>query len=212
MAGNCPPFINTVTAWNKSTYSNSTTGKGRKAMEHKDEQDQTGMSAENADGNVEQIREILFGGQMRDYERRFAALEERLTRNVEQISQNFENRLEQLDAFAKQELEKFSELLQQERAVREQGNEQGAKELRDMSQRAESQYAELQERLGGEANELRQRLQDNIEELSSVIHNTEKQLSEGFVAETKKVADTSVRRDDLAALLSDIANRLTKDQ
>ena len=170
------------------------------------------MSAENADGNVEQIREILFGGQMRDYERRFAALEERLTRNVEQISQNFENRLEQLDAFAKREFEKFSELLQQERAVREQGNEQGAKELHDMSQRAESQYAELQERLGGEANDLRQRLQDNIEELSSVIHNTEKQLSEGFAAETKKVADTSVRRDDLAALLSDIASRLTKDQ
>ena len=181
-------------------------------MGHKDEQDQTDMSAENADGNVEQIREILFGGQMRDYERRFATLEERLTRNVEQISQSFENRLEQLDAFAKREFEKFSELMQQERSTREEGSEQGAKELHDLSQRAESQYAELQERLGGEANDLRQRLQDNIEELSSVIHNTEKQLSEGFAAETKKVADTSVRRDDLAALLSDIANRLTKDQ
>ena len=101
------------------------------------------MSAENADGNVEQIREILFGGQMRDYERRFATLEERLTRNVEQISQSFENRLEQLDAFAKREFEKFSELMQQERSTREEGSEQGAKELHDLSQRAESQYAEL---------------------------------------------------------------------
>ena len=110
-------------------------------MEHKDEQDQTDMSAENADGNVEQIREILFGGQMRDYERRFADLEERLTRNVEQISQRFENRLEQLDAFAKRELEKFSELMQQERSTREEGREQGVKELHDVSQRAESQYA-----------------------------------------------------------------------
>ncbi len=170
-------------------------------MEHKDEQDHTGMSPENADGNVEQIREILFGGQMRDYERRFADLEERLTRNVEQISQSFENRLEQLDDFAKRELEKFSALLEQERSAREQGSEQGAKELHDLSQRADTQFAEFQERL-----------RDNIEELSSVIHDTEKQLKESLAAEAKKVADMSVRREDLAALLNDLANRLTKNQ
>ena len=35
------------------------------------------------EGNVDQIRDILFGGQMRDYERRFEELEERMKRETE---------------------------------------------------------------------------------------------------------------------------------
>jgi len=181
-------------------------------MENKDEQDQSGMPAENADGNVEQIREILFGGQMRDYEERFASLEERLTRNVEQISQNFEKRLEQLDHFAKLEFGKFAELMEQERSAREQGREQSSRDLEEASQRAESRFAELQESLGNEANDLRQQLKDNIEELSSTIHDSEQLLSKSLAAETRKLADASVRRHDLAALLNDIAQRLKDDQ
>ena len=33
-------------------------------------------------GNVDKIREILFGGQMRAYDKRFSRLEERLTKEV----------------------------------------------------------------------------------------------------------------------------------
>jgi len=170
------------------------------------------MSADNADGNVEQIREILFGGQMRDYEQRFASLEERLTRNVEQISQNFENRLEKLDQFANQEFGKFSELIAQERAAREQSRDQGSRDLEEASRKAETRFAELQESLAKEANDLQQQLKDHIEELSSMIHDTEEQLSKSLAAETQKLTDSSVRRDDLAALLNDIAQRLTKGQ
>lgn len=32
-----------------------------------------------AGGNVDKIRDILFGGQMRDYDRRFARVEDRIT-------------------------------------------------------------------------------------------------------------------------------------
>ena len=60
------------------------------------------------EGNVDKIREILFGGQMRDYEQRFADLEDRLTRSVEQASRNLEKRLDRLDTYAKRELEKLA--------------------------------------------------------------------------------------------------------
>jgi hypothetical protein len=66
------------------------------------------MSSDNEDGNVDKIRDILFGGQMRDYERRFSDLEKRLTKNIELISTNFEKRMDRLNAFAKREVEKLT--------------------------------------------------------------------------------------------------------
>ena len=40
--------------------------------------------AENADrpGNVDKIRDILFGSQMRDYDKKFARIEERLLKET----------------------------------------------------------------------------------------------------------------------------------
>ncbi len=60
-------------------------------MAKKQTRNQGGLTTDNVDGNVDKIREILFGGQMRDYEQRFADLETRLTKNIELISSNFEN-------------------------------------------------------------------------------------------------------------------------
>ena len=55
-------------------------------MAKKQTRNQGGLTTDNVDGNVDKIREILFGGQMRDYEQRFADLETRLTKNIELIS------------------------------------------------------------------------------------------------------------------------------
>ena len=40
------------------------------------------QSIEASDDNVDKIRQILFGGQMRDYEDRFAELEARLAKTI----------------------------------------------------------------------------------------------------------------------------------
>ena len=41
------------------------------------------------EGNVDQIRDILFGGQMRDYDRRFDELDERSKREAERARAEF---------------------------------------------------------------------------------------------------------------------------
>ena len=54
------------------------------------------MSETPNDRNVDQIRDILFGGQMRDYERRFQELSERLDAEAARLRQDLEKRLRQL--------------------------------------------------------------------------------------------------------------------
>jgi len=180
-------------------------------MAKKQTQNQSGLSADNMDGNVDKIREILFGGQMRDYEQRFADLEKRLTKNIELISSNFEKRMDRLDSYAKREIEKLTEQVKDERKARREDGKQGSREFKELAQQVESWCAELEEQIGSETHDLRSLLQEQGEELSGIIHETHEQLSKNLAAETRNLADGKLAREDMAALLTEVALRLKKD-
>ncbi|MDH3616557.1 MAG: hypothetical protein OEQ90_08805 [Gammaproteobacteria bacterium] len=180
-------------------------------MAKKQTQNQAGLSADNVDGNVDKIREILFGGQMRDYEQRFADLETRLTKNIELISNNFEKRMDRLNTFAKREIEKLAEQVKEERKARRDDGRKGAREFKELAQQLESWCAELEEQIGSETQDLRGILQEQSEELSGMIHDTHEQLSKTLAVETRSLADGKLARDDMAALLTAVALRLKKD-
>ncbi len=180
-------------------------------MAKKQTRNQSALSDDNVDGNVDKIREILFGGQMRDYEQRFADLETRLTKNVELISSNFEKRMERLDTFARRELDKLAEQVKEERKARREEGKQGSKELKAVADQVETWCAELEEQIGGEAQELRGLLQEQSEELSGMIQDTHEQLSKNLTAEARNLEDGKLAREDLAALLTEVALRLKKD-
>ena len=54
-------------------------------------------------GNIDKVRDILFGGQMRDYDRRFQKLEERLLQETSELKDDVRKRLAALEQFMKQE-------------------------------------------------------------------------------------------------------------
>jgi archaellum component FlaC len=180
-------------------------------MAKKQTRNQPELSAENVDGNVDKIREILFGGQMRDYEERFSDLEGRLTKNIELISSNFEKRMDRLDTFAKREIDKLAEQVKEERKARRDDGKQDSKEFKELAQQVESWCAELEEQIGTETQELRGVLQEQGEELSGMINDTHEQLSKSLATETRNLADGKLAREDMAALLTEVALRLKKD-
>jgi len=49
--------------------------------------------------NVDKIRDILFGSQMRDYDKRFGRLEDRLIKDAESLREEMKKRFETLEAF-----------------------------------------------------------------------------------------------------------------
>lgn len=180
-------------------------------MAKKQTRNQGALATDNVDGNVDKIREILFGGQMRDYEQRFADLETRLAKNVEQISSGFEKRLDRLDIFARRELEKLAEQVKDERKARRDEGKQGSKELKELAQQLESWCAELEEQIGSETQQLRGLLSEQGEEMSGMISDTHDQLSKSLAAETRSLADGKLAHEDLATVLTELAARLKKD-
>ena len=67
-------------------------------MSASDESSTVAQVAEQHEGtNVEKIRDILFGSQMRDYEKRFQRLEERLTKDAEALREELKKRFDGLE-------------------------------------------------------------------------------------------------------------------
>ena len=180
-------------------------------MAKKQTQNPDALSADNVDGNVDKIREILFGGQMRDYEQRFADLETRLTKNIEHISSSFDKRLERLNTYAKREVEKLNEKLKDERKARRDDNKEGSQGLKELSVQVESWCAELEDQIGSEAHVLRALLQEQGDELSGVIRENHDLIAKSLATETQALGDSKLARDDMAALLTEVALRLKKD-
>lgn len=180
-------------------------------MAKKQSRKATEVDLENTDGNVDKIREILFGGQMRDYEQRFADLEDRLTRNIEVMSRNMEKRVDRLDAYAKRELEKLGDQFKEERQARRKDDKSSARELKDLANQVEAWCGELEEGLGEESQTLRRSLQEQSEELSGMISDVHEELSKSLSGETRNLADAKLAREDMADLLAEMALRLKKD-
>ena len=67
-----------------------------------------------ADRNVEQIRDILFGGQMRDYERRFQEMNQRIEGEFARLRADADKRLVALERRLDEQVEKLAKGLRQE--------------------------------------------------------------------------------------------------
>jgi hypothetical protein len=84
-------------------------------------------------GNIDKVRDILFGSIMRDYEQRFARLEEALRKESLDLRESTRRRLETLEAFVQQELIALETRLNTEGEEREQSRSSLAAELTSTS-------------------------------------------------------------------------------
>ena len=69
-------------------------------------------------GNLEKIRDILFGQQARDHERRFLALEQSLVKEASDLRAELTKRFDALEAYMQQEVAVLSGRLQHEQQTR----------------------------------------------------------------------------------------------
>src|SRR5271166_1295950 len=68
--------------------------------------------------NLDKVRDILFGSQMRDNERRFARLEERVLKESTEVREEGRKRLESLEAFVRKEVQSLVERVKNEQTQR----------------------------------------------------------------------------------------------
>lgn len=166
---------------------------------------------DDSQGNVDKIRDIIFGSNMRDYERRFAALEQRIVNDNRRLSDDLHARFEQLDTYMRKEFSLHGERAAAERKERLEALDEQSAQLADARKAMENKIADVDESLAVAAQEIRTRLHNQGSELLEMIRRAKEDLSTSIRQEAHQLQDAKVAREDLAALLQAMALQLGRD-
>jgi hypothetical protein len=166
---------------------------------------------EQAPGNVDKIRDILFGSQMRDYEGRFARLEESLRKETADLRDSTKKRLDALENYIKKELESLESRLKSEKQERTESHEQVAADLKSAAASLARKIGEADNQNGQAHREIRQELLEQSRNLGEEIQAKNEQLALLLDRRVQELRKDKTDRAALAALLTEVAMRLNEE-
>lgn len=159
-------------------------------------------------GSVDQIRDILFGPQIREMERKLARLEERLAKEVTDLRGDFKQRLEALETYSREEIDAVSRALEVEKKDRKAQLDDLNSQLKDLSKGTDLRFSKVDEQIRKEQKELRQSILDLKKNLNDDIQGKHDSVSQALDREVSELRDDKVDREGLAALLTELAFRI----
>jgi len=168
-------------------------------------------SDEMGAGNIDKVRDILFGGQMRDYERRFARLEERLLKETNEMKEDVRKRLAALEQFVKQEAASLADRIKDEHGERIGAEKDLARETREATKAFEKKHGQLNDQIGRAQRELRQQALDLHKQMTDDLQQKTDEILARLTQEASDLRAEKTDRAALAALLTEMAMRLTNE-
>lgn len=193
------------------------TPEGEKRTSTQDSKGGNGSAARKAaaeavgGGNLEKIRDILFGAQVHDFEKRFARLEERLMKETSDARAETKKRFESLESFIKKEIESLGDRLKAEHEERSEAGKEISRELRDTARNLDKRIAQLDELTTKNQRELRQQVLDQSKALTEEIRLRNRETTTALTKEITDLRTAKTDRAALAGMLTDLAVRLTND-
>jgi len=168
-----------------------------------------GMTDES--GNVDRIRDILFGNQMRDYDTRFHKLHERVSSETGEIRADLQRQLQAFETYLKGELESVMNRLRGEHAERAQAMEQLTQQMAETARGLELKLDNLDNQTAQDIRDLRERLLYQSKALSDEFKDKHEQLRSQIEHESGQIRDAMTGRESLAEMLSELALRLKRE-
>jgi hypothetical protein len=176
----------------------------------------TADSAAQANGmanpnNLERTREILFGPNLREIEKRFTRIEERLTREVGEAREEFRRRLEQVETHFKSEIEILNGHVGTEREERSRQLKQANNERAAADSSLEEKLSQLVESTGRTTRDLSNQTREQHRLLAEELQHKFDTLTSNLAREAATLREDKTDRAALADMLGEIAMRLRGD-
>ena len=162
------------------------------------------------EGNVDQIRDILFGGQMRDYERRFDELDERSKREAERARAEFIKRFESIEQLLKEQADKHTAQLKKLDLELKASAEAAAVSSERLAKALRSELTDVDEKYDVGTSALRDRVHKLTNETAESLRSSQNEISAVIDRMGTSLRDEKVARDELAGFFSEMALRLTR--
>ena len=159
--------------------------------------------------SIDKVRDILFGVQMRDYDKRFARLEERLVKETTDLREDVKKRLAALEQYVAHELEALGDRLTAEQGERADAAKELGQQLRESAKAFEKKTAAIDDQAARSQRELRQQLLEQQQRLSEEIQQRHAELLSTLGRESTELRDEKADRAALASLFTEMAMRLS---
>ena len=171
-----------------------------------------GTPADPPPESIDQVRDLLFGGQMRMVDSRIQSLDERLLHETSALRAEFERQIGDLDGSIKKELARHAERLASERTKRVEDLKALNAELRESLKVLERRHQSLEETAGLADAELRDHLVKNAAAFSSELSRTSERITGELQRITSQLQSEKLDSAAIAAGLTDLAAKLTGGQ
>jgi hypothetical protein len=159
-------------------------------------------------GNIDNIREILFGAQMRQYDKRFQRIEDLLAKECGDLREELRRRLDALETFTKQETEALTDNIKAEKEERKGGATDLGKELTALGKELEKRSTRIEEKFSKGLRDLRANLLDQSKSLSKEIKDSNDGLLADINRELEELRSDKTDRAALISLFNEMALRL----
>ena len=169
------------------------------------------VGGEAGGANLEKIRDILFGAQVHDFEKKFARLEERLLKETADARAETKKRFDSLESFIRKEVESLAERLKAEQETRADSAKEISRDLRETAKALEKRLGSLDEQATRSQRELRQQILDQSKSLTDEIRTRIRESAAALSKELKELRAEKTDRSALAGLFTEAAMRLTNE-
>jgi DNA repair exonuclease SbcCD ATPase subunit len=162
-------------------------------------------------GSLDKVRDILFGAQSREYEKRIMRLEERIIRESSDLRGEIKMRFDSLEAYIKGEIESLTDRWKTEQGERTDSVKDLSRGLSDLTATVEKKTIQLDEKVTKTQRELRDQILDQSKSLSSDMRQKYEDLSAALDREARELRSDKTDRSALADMFTELAMRLNND-
>ncbi len=164
-------------------------------------------------GNIEKVRDILFGAQMRDYEKRFARTEERMVKEVSNLRDETKKRFDSIESYTKGEIESLSDRLTAEQNERTESLKREVELLSDRLKTEQNERATSINDLLRDTKEANRALEKRLSQLDDHLNKMSRELRQQLLDQSKESLDIiRLKYEETMAALERVANELRLDK
>ena len=166
----------------------------------------------SASGNLDKIRDILFGAQAREHDRRFAQLEQHLIREASDLRNDLKRRFESLDLYIKKEVEALTSRLTKEQEVRGESVTNLTQDLTQLAATLEETARQLEKEARQAQSHVLQQLTERTSELATDVRARHAEATSALNQAVHDLRAEKTDRATLAAILLEASQRLSREE
>ncbi len=161
--------------------------------------------------NIDKIRDILFGVQVRDFERRFTKLEERFENEIAETREETTKKLNELEEFINREVSSLIERITVEQQTRQDDVKKLADDLKDASHDLDKKMTKMDEKTAKNESDIRQKILEQSKTLTDELKKRQEDVLKKLERESSELRDEKADRVAMAEIFTEMAMRLTDD-